>query len=205
MLARYSLMSSRTLPRRFERSRASFRLERRRVRSRRWFDRFSRRRERLFCLTAEEVRAASESSRRASWVMVDSRWGRMVSTDGRHSRWAAGNSYGPSPGDPQSWIRCRAPLVKVSAGYSMRLRTANRYGRGFGSGHLLAPEYSLVRGEGSRLTWLSRFRACCRSWVQPVFPDGADMVAGVVLGTDANSDVDETSPGSKTEVPVQPE
>lgn len=66
-------MSSRTLERRFARLRASERFDFSRVRSLLCDASFSRSRDRLFCLSAEEVRVASESRRRVSWVMTLSR------------------------------------------------------------------------------------------------------------------------------------
>lgn len=67
-------MSERTFDRRFARSRASEILDERRFSSRRCSANTSRWRARLFCLRAEEVRVASESSRRVSWPINDSRW-----------------------------------------------------------------------------------------------------------------------------------
>lgn len=66
-------MSERTFDRRFARSRASEMLDERRFSSRRCSDSTSRWRARLFCLSAEEVRVASESRRRVSWPINDSR------------------------------------------------------------------------------------------------------------------------------------
>lgn len=73
LLARYSSMSDRTFVRRLALSRACCREPRNRVRSRLWVDSFSRRSDKLFCLRADEVRVVSESSSRASWLMVASR------------------------------------------------------------------------------------------------------------------------------------
>src|ERR1700722_18251823 len=67
-------MSERTLESRCWRSRASDIEERNRRSSTRCSERSSRWRERLFCLSVEEVRADSESRRRESWAMSDSRW-----------------------------------------------------------------------------------------------------------------------------------
>lgn len=66
-------MSLWMLERRFARSRAVEREERRRVRSRLWAASLSRRRERLFCFRAEEVRVVSESRRRVSLATTPSR------------------------------------------------------------------------------------------------------------------------------------
>lgn len=66
-------MSSRTLESRFARLRASERFDFSRVRSFLCDASFSRSRDRLFCLSAEEVRVASESRRRVSWLMTFSR------------------------------------------------------------------------------------------------------------------------------------
>ena len=75
LAARYAEMSSRTLPSRLARSRASCSVARSRERSRRWSDSLSRSSARLFCLSADEVSVASESSRRPSWAITPSRWG----------------------------------------------------------------------------------------------------------------------------------
>lgn len=66
LLARYSLMSDRTLVSRLARSRACCSVDRSRARSRLCEESFSRSSERLFCFRADEVRDASESSSRAS-------------------------------------------------------------------------------------------------------------------------------------------
>lgn len=129
LFARYSLMSSRTLPRRLDRSRASLRLDRRRARSRRWLARVSRRSDRLFCLTAEDVRAASESNSRASWVIVESRCSGLAR---RHCRFIT-QARAPFPVAPQSCFRSRAPPVTASWGYSSSSQTGNRCGSGSGS------------------------------------------------------------------------
>lgn len=68
-------MSSRTLDSRLARLRASERFDLRRARSLLWAASFSRSRDRLFCFRAEDVRVASESRRRLSWVITFSRWG----------------------------------------------------------------------------------------------------------------------------------
>lgn len=68
-------MSSRTLDSRLARLRASDRFDLSRARSLLWAASFSRSRDRLFCFRAEEVRVASESRRRLSWVMTFSRYG----------------------------------------------------------------------------------------------------------------------------------
>lgn len=67
-------MSDRTFERRFARFRASWIWDFRRASSRRCSWRISRWRERLFCFRAEAVRVASESRRRESCDMRDSRW-----------------------------------------------------------------------------------------------------------------------------------
>src|SRR2546423_9683066 len=67
-------MSERTLERRCWRSRASDMEERKRRSSTRCSESTSRWRERLFCLRVEEDNADSESKRRDSWAMSDSRW-----------------------------------------------------------------------------------------------------------------------------------
>ena len=72
-------MSERTLESRFARLRASAMDARRRESSRRWSARTSRWRVRLFCLMAEEVKVASESRRRESWEMRESRCSSNVS------------------------------------------------------------------------------------------------------------------------------
>lgn len=68
LFARYVWMSSRTLESKFARFLASCSADRNRPRSRLCSASFSRRSERLFCLRAEDVRLASESKRRASWL-----------------------------------------------------------------------------------------------------------------------------------------
>lgn len=74
-------MSSRTLDSRLARLRASDRFDLRRARSLLWAASFSRSRDRLFCFRAEEVRVASESRRRLSWVMTFSRLGWECQSD----------------------------------------------------------------------------------------------------------------------------
>lgn len=78
LLARYWLMSSRTLERRFARSRAVWRVERSRVKSRLCAESFSRSSERLFCLRADDVSVDSLSSSLANWAIVDSRWDKQL-------------------------------------------------------------------------------------------------------------------------------
>lgn len=87
-------MSSRTLDSRLARLRASERFDLRRARSLLWAASFSRSRDRLFCFRAEEVRVASESRRRFSWMITFSRWAGagLVSLTVRH-----GILYGSPP------------------------------------------------------------------------------------------------------------
>lgn len=73
-------MSERTLESKLARSRDSAMADVNRWSSRRWSWRTSRWRERLFCLRAEDVRVASESSKRESWEMRASRWIRYQQT-----------------------------------------------------------------------------------------------------------------------------
>lgn len=166
-------MSERTLVRRLARSRACWRVDRSRARSRLWPESFSRRRERLFCFSADEVRVASESRRRASWSMTVSRWGRTGLTPVDEAGGSA-RSRIPSEAAPQASSQCCAPHPWPLGGCLQPPRTESTCGRGSPSGDDVSecPRRMMPLWR----TWVSNVRACCLSWAQPALPDGADII-----------------------------
>lgn len=168
-------MSERTWERRCWRSRDSEMEARRRLSSRLWSWSTSRWRERLFCLSADEVRADSESRRRVSCAIRASRWSELGCQRAVRER------------EREKLIRIYSPcliaLVFVllfavlppmafAVDWTWR-HTENIYGIVF-----LSSPYMVSCSCGkiaTSLTWLSRLLACCRSCAHPV-PVEADMV-----------------------------
>lgn len=129
----YASISLLTFGRRFARLRESWSCDLSRVSSRRCSWRTSRCRERLFCFVAEAVRVASESRRRESCAIRESRWmglgfvllNRQVDI--------------PSLRCPAVSIPSASHLLMASEVCLGQMRTASRYGTAFLSWSSVSP------------------------------------------------------------------